>query len=214
MNAIYVRNLTIEYTKKQLKLYGIRRVRLDDIARELGISKRTIYELFVSKEKLVELCLRVFARNGRELLLPNSCEAVSLPLQGVLQVVNAYITMLYQVERLLLSDMRLNGACQLGIEHEKKFWHGQLVQALEVCDFCPVVESTPAQMAHDMLCFFYSNCMNGYLYTSQLQMAYLLLRGLIECEEIGSMDEQIKNEWNRLFTILQNWENQDSLFKQ
>ena len=35
---------------------GLKNVRMDDIARRLGISKRTIYELFANKEELINEC--------------------------------------------------------------------------------------------------------------------------------------------------------------
>lgn len=36
---------------------GIKAVRMDDIARQIGVSKRTLYELFGDKETLLKLCL-------------------------------------------------------------------------------------------------------------------------------------------------------------
>lgn len=36
---------------------GIKAVRMDDIAQELGVSKRTLYEMFGDKEELLYLCL-------------------------------------------------------------------------------------------------------------------------------------------------------------
>lgn len=37
---------------------GIKSVRMDDIAQELGVSKRTLYEMFGDKEELLYLCLQ------------------------------------------------------------------------------------------------------------------------------------------------------------
>ena len=37
---------------------GIKAVRMDDIAQELGVSKRTLYEMFGDKEELLYLCLK------------------------------------------------------------------------------------------------------------------------------------------------------------
>ena len=39
------------------KLYGIRSITMDFIAEKLGISKRTIYELFQSKDELLNECI-------------------------------------------------------------------------------------------------------------------------------------------------------------
>lgn len=46
--------------------YGVKSVRMDDIASRLGISKRTIYELFGDRESLIITCVRhYYARQNR-----------------------------------------------------------------------------------------------------------------------------------------------------
>lgn len=52
------RKYIIEYCTDQFVRYGIRSIRMDDIAEGLGISKRTIYELFGDKETLVTECIK------------------------------------------------------------------------------------------------------------------------------------------------------------
>ena len=39
---------------------GVKSVRMDDIASRLGVSKRTIYELFGDRESLIVECVRHF----------------------------------------------------------------------------------------------------------------------------------------------------------
>ena len=47
--------------------YGIKAVRMDDIAHELGVSKRTLYELFGDKEELLfEAIMELFNRKRTE----------------------------------------------------------------------------------------------------------------------------------------------------
>ena len=41
---------------------GIKAVRMDDIARHIGVSKRTIYEQFGDKEELLYQCLSYYVR--------------------------------------------------------------------------------------------------------------------------------------------------------
>ena len=43
----------IEACSKYINLYGVKRFTVDDIAKDLGISKRTIYKYFESKNELV-----------------------------------------------------------------------------------------------------------------------------------------------------------------
>lgn len=214
MNTIRVRGMIIDHTRKLLRLYGIKRMCMDDIARELGISKRTIYKLFASKETLVGFCLKIFARNGRELLQQYTSRKNCSPVYKSLATVNCYIITLYQLERILLAELEVNANYRPVIKREREFWYGELLHSLEGGSFCPAVESTPSEMAENILDLFFSNCKNGYSFASQLWIAYLLVRGLVgseEIAEIGEMDKEVRHEWERLSTILQNWNRQASV---
>ena len=62
--SIVLRRIKMEAQEKILKTslelffkYGIKRVTMDDIAKELGMSKKTIYQIYKEKDDLVEqLC--------------------------------------------------------------------------------------------------------------------------------------------------------------
>lgn len=56
----------IEETTKMFVAYGIKSIRMDDIASNLGISKRTIYEIFGDKENLILECLRYYSLQMEE----------------------------------------------------------------------------------------------------------------------------------------------------
>jgi len=58
--------------QKAIELFrklGIRNVTMDTLATELGISKRTIYELFKDKNNLVSISIQEMARQNREEVL-------------------------------------------------------------------------------------------------------------------------------------------------
>ncbi|WP_229248409.1 TetR/AcrR family transcriptional regulator [Dyadobacter sandarakinus] len=55
--------------------YGIKSVTMDDIARELGISKRTIYQHYADKEAILELVIR-------QVLADEQCEIERIDEQG------------------------------------------------------------------------------------------------------------------------------------
>ena len=52
------RDYIIDKATEMFVSQGIKSVRMDDIAQSLGVSKRTLYELFGDKEELVFLCLQ------------------------------------------------------------------------------------------------------------------------------------------------------------
>ena len=55
-----LRDQIIEKTTELFVHNGVKSMRMDDIASELGISKRTIYEQFSDRESLIEACARHF----------------------------------------------------------------------------------------------------------------------------------------------------------
>ena len=55
-----LRDRIIEETTALFVHNGLKSTRMDDIASELGISKRTIYEQFNDRESLIEACARHF----------------------------------------------------------------------------------------------------------------------------------------------------------
>ncbi len=56
----------IEEATKLFVQYGLKAIRMDDIAAQLGVSKRTIYEIFGDKENLIYECMNHYYDYLRE----------------------------------------------------------------------------------------------------------------------------------------------------
>lgn len=65
-NGMTNRDLIIECAMKMFVTQGVKAVRMNDIAQELGISKRTLYEIFNDKEELLYQSIKLFRMQGRE----------------------------------------------------------------------------------------------------------------------------------------------------
>lgn len=61
-----VREQAIRVATEAFFKCGIKRVKMDDIAHQLKISKRTLYQIFVDKEELLICCLEYNARQREE----------------------------------------------------------------------------------------------------------------------------------------------------
>lgn len=59
------RDHIMERTSEMFVMHGIKSVRMDDIAQTLGVSKRTLYEMFGDKEELLYLCMSSFLEKQR-----------------------------------------------------------------------------------------------------------------------------------------------------
>lgn len=58
----------IEQAAQMFAELGVKSIRMDDIAQSLGVSKRTLYELFADKEELLYLCMDYLHREQIDLI--------------------------------------------------------------------------------------------------------------------------------------------------
>ncbi|WP_304581784.1 TetR/AcrR family transcriptional regulator [uncultured Alistipes sp.] len=81
----------VEQTMEMFVTQGIKSVRMDDIAQRLGISKRTLYELFGDKEGLLYLAMVCYFERNRlrwaelSTAAPNVLERLFLVLNDVME---------------------------------------------------------------------------------------------------------------------------------
>ena len=102
----------IRITQELITRNGIRAVRVDEIAQTLGISKRTLYEMFADKEDLVSACLDFMCHQQQERITAYRKRRSRSSLQRAFKLVYEYIEHLYTVESSFLSGkikVRLEG---------------------------------------------------------------------------------------------------------
>ncbi len=119
----------LEEAQKSFAQYGIRAVKMDDIARNLGISKRTIYELYATKEDL--LCEVVETRqeeyDRQTQLLQNICDnnmdllirVLGLQLESV---ANTNFNFFQDINRYPKVAKKINGYCERQHAYSAKFF--------------------------------------------------------------------------------------------
>lgn len=72
--TVYRENLKTRILETSMQLFkqkGIRAVKMDDIATEMGISKRTLYEIYSNKEDLLYECVKHDSEK-----MTNSCRSM------------------------------------------------------------------------------------------------------------------------------------------
>ena len=79
------REYIIERASEMFVANGIKSVRVDDIAHNLGMSKRTLYEMFGDKEELLYLCMLHFLDKQREEVNISTKDTTATILEIVLQ---------------------------------------------------------------------------------------------------------------------------------
>ncbi|WP_300099654.1 TetR/AcrR family transcriptional regulator [uncultured Alistipes sp.] len=123
----------IRTTQDLIARNGIRAVRVDEIAQMLGISKRTLYEMFVDKNGLISACLDSMAHQQRKTLASNRRRCGGNPLQRALRLANTYIDNLYTVDASFLADIRDKVLFAEYYNENRDFWVSELTRDLEKC---------------------------------------------------------------------------------
>ena len=89
----------------EFRVQGIKAVRMDDLASQIGISKRTLYEIFKDKEELLMDCL--LYSNQREKERVNDIRSKSKNVLEVIFGVFLYsIEMLHETNKLFFEDIK------------------------------------------------------------------------------------------------------------
>lgn len=68
----------VSHALEMFKTQGIKAVRMDDVAKSLRISKRTLYELFTDKEELLLECVKLSSEKNREIYTEYMAKAEGL----------------------------------------------------------------------------------------------------------------------------------------
>lgn len=68
----------VSHALEMFKTQGIKAVRMDDVAKSLKISKRTLYEQFTDKEELLLECVKLSSENNHEVYLDYMAKAEGL----------------------------------------------------------------------------------------------------------------------------------------
>ena len=123
----------IHATQELIARNGIRAVRVDEIAQTLGISKRTLYEMFTDKNDLVGACLDYMSHQQRERIVACSKRRGGNSLQKVLKLANEYMDNLYTVDPRFLSDIRHKVIFAEHYDEHREFWHREITRCLEAC---------------------------------------------------------------------------------
>lgn len=109
---------------------GISAVRVDEIAQRVGISKRTLYELFDDKNCLVSSCLTAMSRQQQQRIAAYR-RRTGHAIQRTFRLANEYIEGLFSVDRQFLADIRQKLVFVNHYDEHREFWQIELARHLE-----------------------------------------------------------------------------------
>ena len=126
-----VKEKVIRTTAQLITQYGIRNVRVDEIAQQLGISKRTLYELFHDKTELVNCCLERIKCQQHSRISSYLKKENRHPLQNIFWLMNEFIGVLYSVDTEFLAELNRKTDYAQKYQETKHFWTDHLEALLQ-----------------------------------------------------------------------------------
>ena len=179
----------IAFTSQSLKEQGIRAVRMDDIARNMNMSKRTIYQTYTTKENLIYTCLQ-----GYQARIINMFHIGKYNFPDIVEyfwaVSKAYIENLYKAKCVFWFDISCDSKYRYIHSSFNRIWLGELEKIILACQKEKLVMSDlRAEICVESLTTLLYNariaeCMPSMLYSS----AYFMLRGIMTESGIKRFD--------------------------
>lgn len=125
-----MRRRTLEVAGNAFRELGIKGVRMDDVAHRLGISKRTLYQLFTDKEQLLLACVKEQTRQRHERTLELAARTDSV-LELLLWIFEDHFTELKGLSPTFISDLVKFPTVMQFIEEEQARRREQAVDFLQ-----------------------------------------------------------------------------------
>lgn len=182
----------IAFTSQSLREQGIRAVRMDDIARNMNMSKRTIYQAYTTKENLIYTCLQ-----GYQARIINMFHIIKYDFPDIVEyfwaVSKAYIENLYKAKCVFWLDISCDSRYRYIYSSYNRIWSGELEEIILACQKEKLVMSDlRAKIFVESLTTLLYNarlaeCMPSMLYRA----TYFILRGIMTESGVKRFDDSL-----------------------
>lgn len=127
-----LRDRIIKMAEERFMRYGVKSITMDDIARELGISKKTIYQFFTEKGELVGVVMKNHIQ-AQQAILENIQKKAENPIDEVLKISEYLKTTLQNTNIIVLFEVQKYHpeTYKYFQDYKEKSIHSMLVKNLE-----------------------------------------------------------------------------------
>ena len=127
-----LRKRVLKYALNEFLQHGIKNVKMDDIAANLQMSKRTLYEMFDDKEHLLIESIRLQHSENRRKIESIALQAEN-PLEMFAGVFNMKLNETRGVSSKFISELNRYESIRRGFEKEKKDRNSKTLHFIEQC---------------------------------------------------------------------------------
>ena len=180
----------IRTTWQLITRHGIRAVRVDEIAQCLGMSKRTLYELFPDKTNLIAACLEQTSRQQKEKITQLREEYSGDPLQKLFRIIGKYLGDIYLVDCEFLSDMKEKSDFTEAYNNDGRFWREEIGSAVQsaIDSGNLLADVNPTALTDRLLSSLFESRLRGVSRREQQQFCRAILRGCATRQGIERID--------------------------
>lgn len=186
MNDLIRKELII-FTSQSLKQYGFRAVRMDTIAHNMKISKRTLYEIYGTKDNLISNCFISYLDRTKNMFEITKYNA-SDPLKYLFDISKQYINNLYKAECVFWLDIT---KYYPHIYHSiQKIWTDELERSLLNCKNKLLIgpDIDIKSFLHSFVCLLYSARISNLPIEMSYKSAFYMMRGILTISGVMKMD--------------------------
>lgn len=190
------RNIVL-FTSQMIKKEGIRAVRMDDIAKEMSMSKRTIYQMFNTKQELINVCIdHSIHLVEQKLKLFNQSSRNSM--DKLLTFTQFYVQTLHRAQRVFWRDFSLISDYEELYTKYNTFWANAFKILLTKCkkDGYIVKHINLDSFVNILMNTLYNARLTDYCYYSQRITVYVMIRGMTTIEGSRKLDSLAKFNLN------------------
>lgn len=192
MRRQVVKEKVIHTTAQLITRYGIRQVRVDEIAQQLGISKRTLYELFHDKTELINCCLEKIKEQHHNRIISYLDTKNENPLQRAFWLMTEFIGNLYSVDCEFLAELRHKPHYAEKYQENKLFWQTQFDRILQEGqrEGYVLADTNTNHFANWMMVSMLESRLDGLVRNEQEEFCRIALRGISTRKGIEWIDTQ------------------------
>lgn len=172
--------------------HGIRAVRVDEISASLGISKRTLYEIFRDKTELVVACIEELGRRQQhsyvEYLKQHSGDGECL--SNLFWIMTRLVESLYAADTSYLSEVHRRLEYQPVFLAGREFWLTHVDLLIRKCTEQGLLERKFGDfpLAHRLLVSLYSYRLDDVTIDELLTYCCIFIRGMATAKGIAWID--------------------------
>ncbi len=133
MKRVATKEDVIAATRCLIAQRGIRAIGVDQIAESLGMSKRTLYQMFDCKGTLMSACFEQMSRRQQEKIRCHREASAGNALSYLVLLATEYVTGLYHVDIPFLEDISRMPILNDHFEECRRLWQQELARALKQC---------------------------------------------------------------------------------